>query len=412
VTAPPPVSRGADELRRLLREQTFDLRRLDPAGFRHWLERLLARWQTDPVFTQRTRIRDLRRTHPRLRPLEREHRDAVRADEASAAFPRLHRLGQDLADMGKAIAGLTEALAQAGPEKQPPLREKVAAFQARRQALQDEEARLIQSSPERQALLRVAADLLQLRAAIGLDREEDALEALLRRQGRRSGRAGGSFEELALALTRSVIVPELLADGAGAAPGVRVLSGVTLGAARAEFDQMVVRPAGGGRPVEVLAVVEAKKNINDLAHGFRRRQENLAWLTGATDGYDPALYRTAHFRSGHFDREAVHEHNGDSFPFTRESFRHFRREPATGLVLDRLYFITRAGPLWGVSAAALARIGFRVATDRHWKPDDEAYLDDLRRRCLVLAEPIETPDVLQTYASAPGQGDQVLLAGR
>jgi hypothetical protein len=412
VTAPAPVRRGADELHRLLGEQTFDLRRLDLAGFRHWLERLLARWQPDPVFARRVRIRDLRRSHPRLRTLEEEHRRAARADEAAAPFPRLRRVEQDLTDAGKAIAGLTDALGQAAPENQPALRQKLEAFQARRQALRDEEEELTRSSPERQTLVRFAGELQQLRTAVGLDREEDSLEWVLRQQGRRSGHAGGSFEELALALTRSVIVPELLADG-GQAAGLQVLPGVTLGAARVEFDQLVIRPAcGGGQPVEVLAVVEAKNNINDLAHGFRLRRENLAWLTGATDGYDPDLYRTGHFRSGHFDREAVHEHGGASFLFARDSFCHFRQESATGLVVDRLYFITRGGPLWGISSAALARIGFRIATDERWAPESDPYLEGLRRWCLALAEPIETPDVLQSYASAPGRGSQVLLAAR
>jgi hypothetical protein len=413
VTAPPPVNRGAGELRRLLREHNHDLRRLDLPGFRRWLEHLLARRQNDPVFAQRVRVRDLRRAHPRLRALEHEHRRAALADAASAQFSRLRRLEQELADTGKAVSGLTEALGRTPPEKQPAVRQKLESFLARRQALQDEAAELTGTSPERQALLRIGTELRELRSAIGLDRAEEVLGKLLKQQGRRSGRSGDSFEDLAVALTRSVLVPDLLAgEGDEAARCVRVLPGVTLGAARTEFDQLVIRQRGAGQPVEVLAVVEAKRNINDLAHGFRLRQENLAWLTGEAGGYDPELYRTGQFRSGHFDREAVHGHEGESFLFTRDSFRHFRRDPATGLILDRLYFITRAGSLWGVSAAALARISFRVATDRRWDPHSEPYLERLFRWCRALARPVETPDVLNVYASTPGRGQQVLLAGR
>src|SRR5205085_9755144 len=136
-------------------------------------------------------------------------------------------------------------------------------------------------------------------------------------------------EHRALALTERHILPDLLrarADGASDRR-VRILRRVTLGAARVEFDQLVVRvPAAAGRPVQVLAAVEVKKNINDLAHGFRLRQENLAWLTGDAGGYDPALYRTGHFRSGHFDRPAEHREGGDAFLFAPGSFRRFRRE--------------------------------------------------------------------------------------
>jgi len=110
-------------------------------------------------------------------------------------------------------------------------------------------------------------------------------------------------------------------------------------------------------PEQVLAVVEVKRNLNDLAHGFGLRQENLAWLTGDTAHYDPGQCRTTYFRSGHFDREAIHQQDGDSFVFARSSFSRFRRDPAAGLFLDRLCFITRAGTMWGVSTAALARLG-------------------------------------------------------
>ena len=53
---PPPVTRGTRALGRLLGEHTCDLRGLDVAGFRRWLDAHLARWQTDPVFCQRCRI--------------------------------------------------------------------------------------------------------------------------------------------------------------------------------------------------------------------------------------------------------------------------------------------------------------------------------------------------------------------
>jgi hypothetical protein len=411
--APPAatVRRGVRALRRLLREQTFDLRGLDVAGFRRWLDARLERWRQDPVFTQRARIRDLRRAHPRLHALEQEHRRAARAEAAAAHSSRLRRLEQELLDADKAVSGLTAALREAGPERRAALRGKLDAFRERRQALGAEQAALLRECPERQALLRLDAELSALRAATGLDAEEARLAELLRQHGRRSGRSGESFEGLALTLTRSHILPDLLrgSRAAGAEERLRVLPGVTLGAARSEFDQLVVRlPVTAGRPVEVLAVVEVKRNINDVGHGFRRRQEDLAWLTGDAAGYDPRAYRTRHFTTGHFDRPVRHEQDGETFLFAPGSFRRFRRDAGTGRILDRLYFVTRAGPLWGVSAAALARIAFRVATDPRWEPED-VYLEGLLRWCRGLAHAVETPDVLRLYAATPRRGRQVLL---
>jgi hypothetical protein len=413
VAAPSRARRGVRALHRLLQDRTFDLRALDLPGFRRWLDVHLAHWRKNSVFAQRVRIRDLRRTHPELHRLEQELRRAADADARTPQCGPLHEAEREMGNAARAISGLTAALKRAAPAERPALRQKMTAFQARRQALQDEQARLIASSPERQDWLRLDARLRALRAALGLDEEEARLEALFKAQGHRSGHAGTSFEETALALTQGCVIPELLRGGPEPGGGaVRLLRGVTLGAARTELDQLVVRQPAGGGPVEVLAVVEAKRNLNDLAHGFRLRQENLAWLTGDEGAYDQEAYRTKYFRSGHFDRAAVHEEGGEAFAFARGSFRGFRRDPAAGVFLDRLYFITRAGTMWGVSMAALGRINFRVATDERWDPDSAAYLDGLLRWCRSLAEPVETPDVLRLYAAETERARRILLVGR
>lgn len=408
-----PVARGTRELRRLLR-QAVDLRGLELEGFRRWLVHQLPFWESDPAFVQRTRIRDLRRAHPELRALERTCRRATAADEASPQFARLLQIEEELTKTGKAIAGLGAALARAEPEAQPGLRRKLAGFQDRQQTLQHEQARLTQESPPRQELLRLREESRQLRSRLGLERAESELAELLRDQGHRSGHSGGDFEQQTLALTWQHIVPELLGRArTGATARLWLLTGVGLGAARTEIDQLLIRqPLRPGQPVEVLALVEVKRNLNDVAHGFRRRQENLAWFTGDTAHYDPKEYRTRSFRSGHFDREAVHEQDGERFVFARASFRHFRREPGQGPFLRRLYFITRTGTLTGVSAAALARIRHRVATDERLRLQDDASLRELLHWCQSLAEPLETPDVFRLYCSVPGRARQVLVLRR
>ncbi|HEX5747790.1 MAG TPA: hypothetical protein VFZ09_16195 [Archangium sp.] len=412
-SAPLPVARGTRELHRLLR-QAVDLRTLDLEGFRRWLTGQLPFWESDPAFVQRARIRDLRRAHPELHALERTCRRASAADEASPHFARLLQIGEELTRTGKAIAGLSAALARAEPEAQPALRRKLEGFQDRQRALQREQEQRTQASPPRQELLRVREELRQLRSRLGLERAEAELAGLLLNQGHRSGHTGGDFEHQVLALTWQAIVPELLGRArAGATSRLRVLTGVGLGAARTELDQLLIRqPLRPGQPVEVLALVEVKRNLNDVAHGFRRRQENLAWFTGDTAHYDSKEYRTRYFRSGHFDREAVHEQDGERFLFTRGSFRHFRREPGQGPFLRRLYFITRTSTLAGVSAAALARIRHRVATDERLRLQDDASLRELLRWCQSLAEPLEAPDVLRLYCSVPGRGRQILVLRR
>lgn len=402
---PSELIRDPDELRRKLAERTLDLRTLDLPGFRRWLDLQSARWQSDPVFVQRARIRDVRRAHPELRDLEAVHRQAARTDAATAQAPRLVELDRERHNADKAIAGLTEALARIDPALRAGLEAKREAFLLRKGALEQERAALVESSPERRALLRVAGELDRLRAAIGLDHEEARLAELQTGRGRGAGRAGAKFEAEALALTHRSILPELGRDG------LHVLRTVRLGAAGVELDLAVVRRIGADEPVEVLAVVEVKRNINDLAHGFLRRQIDLAWLTRDEGKYDPAEHRTGMFPTGHFDRPAVHWDDDRPFVFDPDSFRRFTRDGQTGLFLDGLYLVTRAGPIWGLSGAAQAQISARVATDEDWNPANEECVGRLFDWCRTLAGPVETPDVLRMYTESAERARYLLVTG-
>jgi hypothetical protein len=192
---------------------------------------------------------------------------------------------------------------------------------------------------------------------------------------------------------------------------VRVVRRVRLGAGT-EFDALVVRDAVGGGAAEVLAAVEAKRDVNGLAHGFLRRQADLTWLTGDADRYDPAAHRTRAFPSGHFDRVVEVRAEGGVVRLGPGSFAQFRRDAATGCFLDGLYLVARPGPLWGLSIAALARVAAWAATDDDFAPDDHAYLAGFHRRCLELAGAVESPDVLRLYAADEARGRQVILIER
>lgn len=397
----PRVSCGAAVLRTLLRERTTDLRRVDVDQLRAWLGGQLPAWRRDPVFVQRERIRDLRRAYPAMRRLEREHRRAAAADAQAPAGARLREVEVELHGVEQAVAGLSAALEAADGERRAALAEKLAGFEDRRAALAAERDGLAAASPERALLLRLDAELRKLRTESGVDAEEARLDELVRAQGQRAGRAGGGFEETALRAVRSHVLPAL-----GGGP-LAVLTGVTLGAARTELDQVIVHHSGDA-PVEVLGVVEAKRNPNDIGHGFTRRQENLAWLGGHRAAYDPARHVTRHFPTGHFDRAVVHEQDGQRFVFDPTSFRHFRPDEK-GLFLAGLFFVTRPAHLVGLSGGALGRLRHRIATDERFDLDDDAYLRDLLAWCGALAEPAETPDVLGLYATDPELARQVLL---
>lgn len=395
------VSCGARALRAMLRERTTDLRRIHVDQFRAWLGEQLPAWRRDPVFVQRERIRDLRRAYPAVRGLERAHKRAAAADAQSPGGVRLREVEVELHGVEQAVAGLTAALDAADDEKRAALAAKLGSFEDRRAALAAERDTLAAASPERALLLRLDVELRKLRRESGVDIEEARLDDLVRAQGQRAGRAGGGFEATALHAIRSHVLPAL-GDGP-----LAVLTGVTLGAARTELDQVIVRYSGDA-PVEVLAIVEAKRNPNDVGHGFTRRQENLAWLGGHRGAYDPARHVTRHFPTGHFDRAAVHEQDGERFAFDPTSFRRFPPDEK-GLFLAGLYFVTRPAQLVALSGGALGRVRHRASTDERFDLDNDAYLRELLAWCGALAEPVETPDVLWLYAADPGLTRHVLL---
>ena len=376
--------------------EVHDLRTLDLASFRRWLDLHLARWATDPVFVQRSRIRDLRRANPELKQLERDHVRAMRADAESEHGPRLQEIERQLYESGKAMAGLADAVSRAAAEKRPSIEAKHEAFAARSRALEEERSTLQQASVQRRELLRAAAALDEFRSAVGLDREVAELNRLTTTRGRGAGRAGNSFEDEAVEITRTRFLP---AD----VSGNHLLRTVRLGAAGVELDIVIVRrPSGPDEPVHVSTIVEAKRNINDLAHGFLRRQIDLAWLTGDRAAYDPAEYRTGTFDEGHFDRPAVHWQDGQAFLFAPGSFARFRRDES-GYIRDGLNLVTRAGPIWGLSGAALSRLSAAISTDKTWDQNDEGYLGRLFEWSKSLTGLIETADVLRLYADRAGQ---------
>jgi len=402
------ISRGSGTLLQLLAEHLFDLRALDVSGFKRWLDRHLSHWHTDVVFEQRARIRELRRAHPGLAALEGERRKARIDDAASPHYRRLEDATRGLIGAENAVAGLTHALSRANPPEDKRLRDKLEEYRRRVNELRSLVSDLTAESPERLALNEITARLTKLREDVGFFREVTRLEALQRSQGRSSTRSGAAFETVAIDAVTQHVMPEL--KGRSDSASIYLLRGVTLGAARTEIDQLIVGRAGDSNdPVEVLALVETKRNPNDLARGLQKRLENLSWLAGHEAGYDSLAYRTEAAPSGHNEGVAVHSEKGEVFRFDRASFRRFLPDLNSGTPHRNVYLVTRTGMLWGIGSAGLARIAHRVSSDTSWAPDDDEYLAGLLAWSQSLTSPVESPDILQMYADDPEAARQVLF---
>ena len=106
---------------------------------------------------------------------------------------------------------------------------------------------------------------------------------------------------------------------------------------------------------KVLAVVEAKANVDDIGDAFQSYNKALLWLSGLKDYYDPVLRRTKNYPSGHFDKPLQYTYNGDIMLFTTKSFSDYMvtdsstlhalqaEERYLGFFLKSLFFVTKEG---------------------------------------------------------------------
>lgn len=413
------IRKGIVYLRRYADKHGFCLHRLSDVEFAGWVAAQLAAHSNDPLLAQRCKVRDLKKMH--RHDLERLQKKLAlaQADYATCkSKERLDSLPYLIANARKAIAGLEQAMHERQGEKRLACAAKLEEFRQNVQALQNEYDALWHSTPEKQALEKAEQELRAFQESIGLIREESLVAELARQQGQHAEAHGDLFEKNVYMVLQQEIVPALARrsihqgeDWEKIAPRIHLLAKVTLGCARAELDYVVVwRPhEEPDAPVEVLAVVEVKRNPNDIADGFCQRQENLAWFCGDAAGYDPAIYRTRIFKLGHFDRPAKHEQNGMAFVFTRESFRRFQRDRETGYFVDHLFFITRQRTLLGMSGGDYAKFLYHVATDSEFALESPVYLAKLQQWLVEQIPCFQTVDVFRLYAKHRAWGDQFLV---
>ena len=166
---------------------------------------------------------------------------------------------------------------------------------------------------------------------------------------------------------------------------------------------------------KVLAVVEIKRNPDDIGEAFVSYQKSLAWLGGWTSTYAAEEWKTKTHPSGHFGDKPFMIVRGDEImAFAVESFSHFRRRDITlncisdleslashptsdcnrpiplvnssntcqySLFIDDLYFVAKPSSLDGVSSKASSWLLSKISTNEQFDmelQDDDA-LESLRQ---------------------------------
>ncbi len=402
---------GRKALKAYLDRNPIDFKRMDVPLFREWLARELGRKERDATFQKRCEIRDIRKKHRHLLKDLGETRKRKEAGYlASSHRARLEEIDKELVGVQRAIDGLTRAIEASTGEKQQASMEKRDGFIQRLEDLSQEQRELLLASPEKVEFEEADLALLRYKEEVGISQLEEELLALNQQQGKSTRKAGTRFEDVSTAYSKSVIYPQLVKRGDAAdASDFRVLSGVTLGVAHTELDNLVVRYQGPEQSVDVLAVVEAKSNSNDVASGFLMRQQNIGFLCGNEEMYEPDAYVTKVYRDGRFGRPAVHKENGESYTFTQESFQRFKVDPKQGYFLDRLYFVVKRRFLNGLSSGEYSRLMYRISTDIHFSLEDDDYMQSLLTWVRGFMKSMQARDVLNIYQKKQAWARQFLL---
>ncbi|MCA9130513.1 MAG: hypothetical protein KDB22_25670 [Planctomycetales bacterium] len=372
--------------------------------FREWLNERIAEASNQELFRLRCWIRDTRSASKRQLRDRQKRLEAARAVfEQSKQFIELQQASREVESLQKGVIGLSAAVEE-GRAK----REKLHEFQRRMKVAEQRlvEAERNQDNQAKRRLDRAVKSWNRLQEELGLAEAETKLDQLGDQLGTASSSAGVRFEAISSQAAQKYIIPDLqLADH-----NPFVLHGVTLGCPRGELDQIVVT-IGEKNIAKVHAVVEAKSNINDLAHGFRVRQENLAWFAGDPQGFDVQMYKNDKFTSGMFGNEIVtHQEHGRTFAFDSTSFDMFRNMDHPPYRLNGLYFVTENRPLLGLESGDLNRLMYRVATDFQLDIGSKLKLSRLYHWLLDFVKPVQSVDVLRLYAQEDQLAKHILFA--
>ena len=408
---------GLRFLKKYLSKNPFHYKRLDVENFRHWISRELEWKEKDLTFQQLCKIRDIKKKNlVQLKELERNRQKAEEAYNSSPHKVHIEEILKNLYNTRKAILGLSDAILSAHAEKQKTCGLKLEKFRQKEFSLNEELENLLQKTPEKKDLEQAIEKHELFLKKIGLVEEEEKLKDMYKKQAHRSQQSGSSFETDVQDIIESHIIPFIIShykvNQKQKRSQIRVLSQVKLGCAKAEFDHVIIRipkENAKNKCVEVLAIIEVKRNPNDLVIGFENRQENIAWFTGEKELYDAQEYRTKIYSKGHFDQPAYHCHQGEEWRFEKKSFRRFKIDPELQKFMNRLFFITQPRHLKGIRGDEYSKIMHRIASDVYFDLDNIQYLKNLLKWTQEVVSKNQTIDVLKLYALKRKWGKEIIF---
>jgi len=256
----------------------------------------LADWKSkyDPVYQTHCQIRDIKKANvDTLQHLQQSLQESRVAYFSCTSCLAIQELEEKVKGAQLACDGL-RAFVEKGPAELECVSDALRARLQKKLASAEEKLALQMNTLaecQTQLLTLIEAtpefrEYQEAQAANNLFLEEIGVKALLENSenfqkisGRSAGMTGKSYEDANLSLIHERIIPSLIEEGN---PGpFQVLQGCTLGCGISEFDYLVVQTEGETEADEdeaptqatILAVVEVKRNINDIGKSFSHMQK-------------------------------------------------------------------------------------------------------------------------------------------
>lgn len=389
----------------LLEKADFNIHHTSLEEFASWLQSQDDSLQKNEVYATRSTIRNIKRSHivewKRLNNLCQTLEESWNNHSLKVQYDTIVQRQNNIV---KALHGLRATWNTTHQEK---TLSKIQLLEEESHTLSKQFIDIDSQCQIKHDLDQVQKQIQDFRHELGLDKLESKLKYLLQQQGQSYNNNGISFEDLSYNLIQNYIYPQININMLSQDHWC-ILRQVKLGCARAEWDYVVVEQQDNTKPVHILALIEVKRNANDIVHGFEVRQENIAWATQDSQGFSKELYKTKVFQDGIFSKAVVHIENGIEYLFSTESFKNFHRAN-NGYYMDHLFFITRIKKLLGMTNSEYQKIFYRLSTDYELDLHNEIELMNFWNWCKNIVSKIQTKDILQLYANNEQWKKQIII---
>ncbi|KAJ5069777.1 stress response protein nst1 [Anaeramoeba ignava] len=266
-----------------------------------------------------------------------------------------------------------------------------------------------EKSKEKTEFDLISQNKIDFEEKIGLTQLANEISDIKSSLGVSRSNRGDEFEKEVKNLIEEKILSQYISkldqDDINNGSSLKLLSNVSLGAARGEIDYLVAQikknpqfkpPKKPNQTIskqklvktaefiveKVHAIIEVKNNFDDFGYGFEKKQEMLHFLTDDFENpEDYKMFINKIYPKGRFteDINVVHrEKKKEKYLFTRKSFENMFPKEKEGYFIQNCFYITHIPKYsFGTKGQFSIMIASKIYSDFQFNLEDENYLNEL-----------------------------------